>query len=1373
MSGAGAAALADDATGDVTQRRRALERAERDAILRGIMQEAQQQDAGATSPAPEAAPAPSAPNTGGGFSARKVVSTAADMAAAVPAGVLAGAREAARTIDSAAEWLNTHVADLKVPLPSTGNETIDQLGAAAANPVKAVAEGLPQMAEPDTTAGSVVKGMAQFLTGFATGGRALRGVQATGRLAQAAKATAQGAISDAAFFSAQDATLSNLIESYPSLRNPVTELMATDPADPDWMNRGRRVMEGVGLGVATDAALGAIRSIAQWRRARAAGGGLDDAQVAAHAETMRADQVRRDWLVLGDPEKPLVEMRLVERPAAAVRGEMAKDDAAAAFGEHRVQAERLAEPTPRAETGQTGAGEGSTTGQSADAALRTPQGPAAPAASNAPFADGQTRSIADLDAFVREHVVDREPGAQVPLVTFQAGQMPDAAATSLRTLSPSFAEVPPTISIPSRVVKHIQERRPDEAAAIFSRIREAALQPDEIWPNPNRPESPWERPWLVKTDGRGLATIVEVRPNGNGIDAVSVIAPVGANQRRKAAAIIEKLDPEGRKATKVAYTPHPQGAAAPPPASEFPDLGSAKNVGRSDVFINFARIDGEEDVKGVLAQMAQMHASDIDAARRGVRSHAATEAAAGQEDAWRILMERRAENTPTGLNAEQSVAVRRLWTASADKLAEVAKRAAVEPSEGNLFAFRKMLATHALIQREAIAARTETARALESWKIPAGGGREQLRAIESVLREMGGSDLHRQMAERITALANAGMTTELDAVVRGSVAARSGNAFLQAWINGLLSGPKTHIVNMLSNSSVIAGQMAERAVAARISRLVGSDAGVELGEALAQWEGLKGGFRDAFANAEKSFRLGKTGFGVGKVEIGRPGSLSAEALGIAENSLPGAAFNFIDTVVSAPSRALSAEDEIFKTLGYRMELHAQAYRRAAQEARRSGADGGWIAQRRADLVLNPPEDLRLAAVDQALYQTFTARPGPGVQTLMRLRDDWPALRLLIPFVNTPANILKYAAERSPVAPLLAEWRADIGAGGARRHMAIARFATGTAALLTAIDVAQQGNMTGGGPIDQGGRELFFRDGKRAYAVKVGDRWYQYNRLDPIGMTLGVAADIHELLLNADAEDLADDGERVMVAAIAAISNNVMSKTYLSGLSAFFEAMNDPRRYGESYVQRLAGSLVPAGVAEIARAVDPYMLATGSMLDAMRARLPGASKELPIQHDLWGRPITWQSGLGTLYDVLSPIYSSKENPEPIDRELRRLGYMPQRPNRMVSFRLDGPAVEVSLRSRPDVWTRYVELAGNGIKHPQTGLGAKDFLNEVVTGKSDLSDQYAALPDEQKEKFVKGMLDDYRLLARQQLLEEFPELRQLVRAKTDDRLREAAQ
>ena len=57
---------------------------------------------------------------------------------------------------------------------------------------------------------------------------------------------------------------------------------------------------------------------------------------------------------------------------------------------------------------------------------------------------------------------------------------------------------------------------------------------------------------------------------------------------------------------------------------------------------------------------------------------------------------------------------------------------------------------------------------------------------------------------------------------------------------------------------------------------------------------------------------------------------------------------------------------------------------------------------------------------------------------------WNPLTFVLPFVRTPVNIARYAFERTPFAPLVGQWRADIAAGGARADLALARMSTGTA-----------------------------------------------------------------------------------------------------------------------------------------------------------------------------------------------------------------------------------------------------------------------------------------------------------------------------------------
>ena len=68
---------------------------------------------------------------------------------------------------------------------------------------------------------------------------------------------------------------------------------------------------------------------------------------------------------------------------------------------------------------------------------------------------------------------------------------------------------------------------------------------------------------------------------------------------------------------------------------------SAGQAGQDQFYINFSRIDAPEDVKTVMQNMADYYRADIETARHGKRTFEQTVLSAEQEDAWRILSERR------------------------------------------------------------------------------------------------------------------------------------------------------------------------------------------------------------------------------------------------------------------------------------------------------------------------------------------------------------------------------------------------------------------------------------------------------------------------------------------------------------------------------------------------------------------------------------------------------------------------------------------------------------------------------------------------------------------------------------------------------------
>lgn len=797
-------------------------------------------------------------------------------------------------------------------------------------------------------------------------------------------------------------------------------------------------------------------------------------------------------------------------------------------------------------------------------------------------------------------------------------------------------------------------------------------------------------------------------------------------------------------------------------------------TGTDDVFINWSKIDTADDIKRVINEVATAFKPDIDVAKRGKQTNAQTRELADKENAWQILLDRQ-RGTP--LNAEQSVAARELWASAGDKLLSVAEIAEKNSSPENLLQFRRMLAVFHAIQKEVLGARAETARALQSWAMPVGTSAEKLKGMSDILEQGGGLDTSRELAEKFAAAGRGQQPLkDVSAMAEKGFLAKTRDVVQEAWVNSLLSGVKTHLVNIVSNTSVLGLSVLERAIAARMPNFSG-EAGVEMGEALAQLSGLKAARKDALWNMAKAFKTGQTGFGLNKIETPRTRAISSDNFNLKTDSIFGQFVDLAGAAANIPGRALQAEDEFFKTLGYRQETHAQAHRMAQAELRAGKITQDQIKERMADIVDNPPENIRMESSFTAAYQTFTNQGGPLVKGINRLRNEFPSLRFIVPFVNTPANIMKFTFERTPLAPLSAKYRNAIAKGGADAQMARAKMALGTTLMATGYDLAMDGHFTGSGPTDPAEKANFRRRGMQPYSIRFGDTSIAYNRLDPLGSLFAMAADIAEYTRNAEGEDVSSaEVQEALAATVFSVAENATSKSYLQGLSMIVEAINEPDRFSAQYIERLLGSFVPTIVAEGARATDPYMRTSHDILSAIKNRLPVFNTEQPVRRDLWGRAMKYESGLGTAYDVLSPLYGSTSKPEPIDDEMFRSNYFISNPRRGMTVPVEGQTSgeEVSFKNRPEMYSRYMQLQGGtrptdfgaeNVEDRYGNLSLRELLNDIVTGKHEMSADYNELEGpEDKEHFVMKIVTRYRKAARARMIVEFPELLDIAENKT---------
>ncbi|MCK9541580.1 MAG: hypothetical protein M0R03_06060 [Novosphingobium sp.] len=665
----------------------------------------------------------------------------------------------------------------------------------------------------------------------------------------------------------------------------------------------------------------------------------------------------------------------------------------------------------------------------------------------------------------------------------------------------------------------------------------------------------------------------------------------------------------------------------PPQAYEEWPAGGPDFAGN----INLNRLDSPQDIARALSTVDRR--IGFDAATRGRVAHAETERLAADLGMTpeTLLSRRRGQ----AFNAEEALAARQILAKSGNELVNAAKRIKEldVPGDEMLADFQQKLLRHVAIQEQVSGMTAEAGRALQQFRQMADSRAVRGDVLAAAVQAGGGRGRVQDAAEVILDAVEE-TPGKFNAVVGKVAQPRWRDKLTELYINNLLSGPQTHAVNITSNALTALAQIGEHATAAaigkvrqalpgaNIDRVVGSEIGARTFGLL---QGAKEGAR-LFAHA---------------LRTGEPSDLVSKVEGQGMKAISG----IKGEIIRVPTRLLTAEDEFFKGIARRMELNGLAVRQAHKE----GLKGEAAKARIAELVANPPDDLLHASMDYARYLTFQQKLGSFASLVSRGTQVWPGLKLFLPFVRTPTNLLKFAGERSLAAPFLEEWRKDFAAGGARRDLAIAKVMLGTGLGAVVYEAALAGRVTGSAPSDPNKARLQYADGWQPYSIRVGDQWYSYKRMDPFSTTLGVAADL-ATLPQGMSERQRDDQVTLLV---ASIMGNLANKTWLSGISDIVGALTEPDRRADRLIQRLAGSLaVPAGVAQVARTLDPVQREAGSVGEYIQSRIPFASQSLLPRRDVWGQPIVSEGGIGP--DIVSPVYTSTAHDDPVSREMRDAG-----------------------------------------------------------------------------------------------------------------------
>jgi hypothetical protein len=1207
--------------------------------------------------------------------------------------------------------------------------------------------------DADTVTGSFVRATSQFLTGFIPGMQAMRGVQAMKGGAMISSLAA-GAIADMVVFDPNEDRLSTYLNQVPALSSIVPDYLANnDPDQAPIEGRLKNAIEGAGLGLATDGLLQAFKYYKAARKAKAANKAAADpvgATVEAAKQELKqtasaeiSQEIPEEALrPLGDPAAPLlIEAQPSETVQMATqRLQAAKDRSARSVKDNaaleqvnaireRVAARKGVDPTAR---------------DPFDDLLDELR---SGAVSNAKL---PKRPVADT----LKNLGGIKPGSSLAGDLKSRGITPKTFPGLFRRSGRETLDNIPAADHPLMVGRGVDGNGYVDQQAWIDGL-EAELKGD---------------PYRTAEQQRTFEEMISPAE-----DLERTLDQMGIDYRSMSNDRVKERIKEIQDAEALYQREITEGMAAPRTLEdlerEIADEAAARGVSpdlvreekRPKVYVNHARIASAEDVRQVIQEMADMDEAAIVDKTRGTVSNAQTikESSREYQDLTELI-----GRAPGPMSAAKAVAARRLLASSGEQLvhlAKVAKDANATPAD--LYNFRRAVQVHYAIQSEVIAARTETARALQAWSIPVGSSKARGMAINELITNQGGAGEIQDLARMIDLVAD--NPSAVNQMTRDAGRGRIGKALYQVWINGILSSPKTHAVNILSNSMTALWSIPERYMAAGISKAF-YDGDIATGEATAQAFGLVKGIRDGFRmvymgnKAAQDKNLGDLFDAFVQVEGTQQNAFSATALGLKPEGGIGYGIDFLGKIINAPGSALNNEDKIFKSINYRMELQALAFRQAQAE----GLDGRKAAARIDEILRNPPDNLKAEAIDVAHYNTFTAPlSGKTRQILGGIQAHpkiGPVFRLVVPFVKTPTNILKYTFARTPLAYASSKIRADIAAGGARAAQAHARVAMGSMLFLTVMDIASEGYITGAGPL---GNDMDKTKGVRRaargagapppYSIKIGDRWYAYNRLDPIGMLIGMGADMAETFASASEAD----SDMLAGAGVLSIAQNLASKKYLQGVFDFMSAIDPANTSGNfgKYIQGFAGSLTPYSsfLRNVATTADPIVRdprevvldeETGEVdqlasywqttINNVKKGIPGLSDELPPMRDLFGEPMSTASGIGWGVDFISPIASKADNDDPVTRAIVDNRVNLTFPDRIIE------GVQMTAQE----YDEFSAIAGRTTKEQLDKLvGSPQF--ERLTGG----------PDGMKAELIKDIVNQSREYARGILLRNNPALR----------------
>ena len=407
--------------------------------------------------------------------------------------------------------------------------------------------------------------------------------------------------------------------------------------------------------------------------------------------------------------------------------------------------------------------------------------------------------------------------------------------------------------------------------------------------------------------------------------------------------------------------------------------------------------------------------------------------------------------------------------------------------------------------------------------------------------------------------------------------------------------------------------------------------------------------------------------------------------------------------------------------------------------------------------------------------TMLGAMGNAINNLKR-NDATRFISFIVPFVRTPTNIIKTAIDRTPAG---VEYRRLAGDTGRLflskmtgkqaqlksailskdptvRAAAVGQVATGTmfasTALYYAMNSSTLGLITGAGPADSDRRRALQMSGWQPYSIKIGDKYWSYNKLDPISSVVGIYVDMVEAFRYQEVDG--DFFENAFSVLAMSTVNNIANKSFLQGISNVMDVLKDPLGATERAVGDVFAGFVPTAFQQVMnfQQVRELKEARG-FADRIIKRTPLSDRLMPKRNALGEKVMIENTPLGPLV----PSYIRSISDDPVDQEIARLnkGFSIPKPKIMNTFDMRKFVNE----DGQTAYDRFQQESGN-VKI--NGLTLREALNRFIQ-----SPTYKRLPagtdaelglgvQPPRVKALQKIINRYRRVGKSKMFEDFPEL-----------------